>query len=31
MLNVEKKIENGALFMTLEGQLDTMTSPGFSA
>ena len=31
MLNVEKKIENGALFLTLEGQLDTMTSPGFNA
>ena len=30
MLNVEKKIENGALFMKLEGQLDTMTSPGFN-
>ncbi len=31
MLNMKKKIENGALFMELEGQLDTLTSPDFNA
>lgn len=31
MLNVEKKMENGALFIALEGQLDTLSSPGFEA
>ncbi len=31
MLNVEKKTENGALFLTLEGELDTLTSPELEA
>ena len=31
MLNVEKKFENGALFVALEGELDTLTSPDFEA
>ena len=31
MLNVEKKLENGALFIALEGELDTLSSPDFEA
>ena len=31
MLNVEKKTENGALSLTLEGELDTLTSPKLEA
>ena len=31
MLNVEKKTENGALYLTLEGELDTLTSRNFEA
>lgn len=31
MLNLEKKLENGALFVALEGELDTLSSPGFEA
>lgn len=31
MLNVEKRMENGALYIALEGQLDTLSSPGFEA
>ena len=31
MLNVVKKLENGALFITLEGELDTLSSPDFEA
>ena len=29
MLNIEKKLENGALFITLAGELDTLSSPDF--
>ncbi|MBE6014264.1 MAG: STAS domain-containing protein [Lachnospiraceae bacterium] len=29
MLNTTKKIENGNLFVTFEGRLDTLTSPVF--
>ena len=29
MLNVEKKLEDGALFIALEGELDTLSSPDF--
>ncbi len=29
MLNTEKKLENGELFIALEGRLDTLSSPGF--
>ena len=29
MLNTTKKLENGELFITLEGRLDTLTSPAF--
>lgn len=29
MLNVEKKLENGALLIVLEGELDTLSSPDF--
>ena len=28
MLNVEKNMENGALVVSLEGRLDTITAPG---
>ena len=31
MLNIEKKMENGALFIALEGELDTLSSPEFEA
>ena len=31
MLNVVKKLENGALFIALEGELDTLSSPDFEA
>ena len=31
MLNIEKKLENGALFIALEGELDTLSSPDFEA
>jgi len=31
MLNVEKKLENRALFIALEGELDTLSSPDFEA
>ena len=31
MLNIEKKMENGALFIALEGELDTLSSPDFEA
>ena len=31
MLNIEKKTENGALFIALEGELDTLSSPEFEA
>ena len=31
MLNVEKKLEDGALFIALEGELDTLSSPDFEA
>ncbi len=31
MLNTEKKMENGALFIALEGELDTLSSPDFEA
>ena len=31
MLNTEKKLENGALFIALEGELDTLSSPDFEA
>ncbi len=31
MLNVEKKLENGALYIALEGELDTLSSPDFEA
>ena len=31
MLKVEKKLENGALFIALEGELDTLSSPDFEA
>ncbi len=30
MLNTEKKMENGALYIALEGKLDTLTSPDFN-
>ena len=29
MLNVEKKLEDGALLIALEGELDTLSSPDF--
>ena len=29
MLSVEKKLEDGALFIALEGELDTLSSPDF--
>ena len=29
MLNTNKQLDNGELFITLEGRLDTLTSPGF--
>lgn len=29
MLNVEKRMENGTLFIALEGELDTLTAPNF--
>ena len=29
MLNVEKKMEDGALLIALEGELDTLSSPDF--
>ena len=29
MLHVEKKLENGALLIALEGELDTLSSPDF--
>jgi anti-sigma B factor antagonist len=29
MLNTTKEIDNGVLIVTLEGSLDTLTSPGF--
>ena len=29
MLNVDSKMENGVLDIALEGELDTLTSPGF--
>ena len=29
MLNVEKKLEDGALRIALEGELDTLSSPDF--
>ena len=29
MLKTEKKLENGALFIALEGELDTLSSPDF--
>ena len=29
MLNVEKKLEDGALLIVLEGELDTLSSPDF--
>ena len=29
MLNIEKKLENGALFIALTGELDTLSSPDF--
>ncbi len=31
MLKTEKKLENGALYVALEGEMDTLTSPGFEA
>ncbi len=31
MLNIEKKMENGALFIALEGELDTLSSPELEA
>ena len=31
MLNIEKNMEKDALFITLEGQLDTLSSPDFEA
>ena len=31
MLKVEKKLEDGALFIALEGELDTLSSPDFEA
>ena len=31
MLKVEKKQEDGALFIALEGELDTLSSPDFEA
>ena len=31
MLKTEKKLENGALFIALEGELDTLSSPDFEA
>ena len=31
MLNVEKRMENGALFIALEGELDTLSAPDFEA
>ena len=31
MLNVEKKTENGALYIALEGELNTLTTPAFEA
>ena len=31
MLNVEKKLEGGALFVALEGELDTLSAPDFEA
>ena len=31
MLNVEKKLEDGALYIALEGELDTLSSPDFEA
>ena len=31
MLKIDKKQENGALFIALEGELDTLSSPDFEA
>ncbi|MBQ6383110.1 MAG: STAS domain-containing protein [Clostridia bacterium] len=31
MLKTERKLENGALFFALEGELDTLSSPDFDA
>ena len=31
MLNIVKKMEDGALFIALEGELDTLSSPDFEA
>ena len=31
MLNIEKNLENGALYIALEGELDTLSAPGFEA
>ncbi len=31
MLNMEKKVENNALYIALEGQLDTLSVPGVEA
>ena len=31
MLNVEKKLEGGALLVALEGELDTLSAPDFEA
>ena len=31
MLKTEKKLENGVLFIALEGELDTLSSPDFEA
>ncbi len=31
MLKTERKLENGALFFALEGELDTLSSPDFEA
>lgn len=31
MVNIEKKLENGALFIALAGELDTLSSPDFEA